>query len=156
MSTNRGTWRKASRLSNPRLLWRIASFPAKAFAVSLALWLALLGAWRLPWAETAANFRERRAEREALSPILADARRSNLTYPQVVVAHPAHLGKAVYWDVTVVSTSTSYAEGRPGWSVVWSNPERAAAELLHNHGRVVARVAAVDRDGVYLDYLGRP
>lgn len=157
MSTSRGTWRKASRSSDPRLLWRRAPFPAKAFAVSLALWLALLGARRLPWAETAANYRERRAERAALSPILADARREGLTFPQVVVAHPAHLGKTVYWDVTVVSTTTSYAEGRPGWRVVWNDPQRAADDIVQSgHARVLAKVAAVDRDAVYLDYLGRP
>lgn len=157
MSTNRGTWRKASRSSDPRLLRRNAPFAAKAFAVSLLLWLALLGAWRLPWAATAANFRERRAERAALRPILSDARREGLTFPQVVVAFPAHLGKTVYWDVTVVSTSTSYAEGRPAWRVVWNDPQRAADEIVeHNHARVLGRVAAVDRDAVYLDFLGRP
>ncbi|MDP3541904.1 MAG: hypothetical protein Q8T11_05485 [Elusimicrobiota bacterium] len=143
-------------MSEPRLLWRLTPFPARAFAVSLLLWLALLGGWRLPWAETAGNFRERRTERAVLSPILAEARREGLTFPQVVVAHPAHLGKPVYWDVTVVSTTTSYAEGRPGWSVVWIDPERAAVDFLHGHGRVLAKVAAVDRDAVYLDYLGRP
>lgn len=154
MSTNRGTWRKASRLSDLR---PNARFLARVFGVSLLLGLALLGAWRLPWAATAANYRERRAERAALKPILADARREGLTFPQVVVTYPAHLGKTVYWDVTVVSTTTSYAEGRPAWSVVWNDPRRAADEIVqHNHARVLARVAAVDRGAVYLDYLGRP
>ncbi|MCR4296134.1 MAG: hypothetical protein NUW21_11420, partial [Elusimicrobia bacterium] len=88
---------------------------------------------------------------------LAASGGEGLTFPQVIVAHPAHLGKAVYWDVTVVSTTTSYAEGRPGWSVVWNDPRRAVDEIVqYNHARVLARVAAVDRDAVYLDYLGRP
>lgn len=157
MSTNRGTWRRASRLSSSRRLWGLPPFWAKSFAASLALGLALLVVWHLPWASTAANFRERRAEREAMKPILAHARREGLTFPQVVVTFPAHLGKTVYWDVTVVSTSTSYAEGRPGWKVVWNDPQRAAVEIVeHNHARVLGRVAAVDRDAVYLDYLGRP
>ena len=155
MSINPGILRKASRLSDPRLLWRIAPFPARAFVVSLGCWLVVLAASQLPWGAMEGNFRLRRAERAALAPVLADARRSNLTFPQVVAAHPAHLGKAVYWDVTVVSTHTSYAEGRPGWSVVWSDPRRASDEI-QSHARVLARVAAVDRDGVYLDYLGRP
>lgn len=156
MSINPGIWRKASRLSEPRLLWRALPLPAKAFVLSTAGWLLLLTAARLPWAEAAGHYRQRRVEREALAPLLADARRDSLTFPQVVVSHPAYYNKTVYWNVSVTS-ATSYAEGRPYWTILWTNPERVEAEhLSYQDERVLARVAAVKEDVVYLEFLGRP
>ncbi len=106
------------------------------------------------------GYRERKAEREFLASSLTEARRERLTFPQVVVAHPAHLGKPVYWDVTVTSATSSdavgYAEGRPAWRVLWTNPDRVWAERLSSHERVLARVAVVKDDVVSLTYLGRP
>ncbi|MBI4061815.1 MAG: hypothetical protein HY403_10320 [Elusimicrobia bacterium] len=110
----------------------------------------------MPWGSIRDGYRERRAEREFLAPIFAEARRDRLTFPQVVVTYPAYAGKPVYWDVTVASSSTSYAEGRPAWPIVWTNPDRVKARLSSSQERVLARVAAVRDDVVYLDYLGRP
>jgi len=142
-------------LSEPRLLWRVAPLWAKAFVVTTGFWLVLLTGIRLPWAEAAQNFRQRRAERASLASLLSDARRDALTFPQVVVSHPAFFNKTVYWNVTVTS-STSYAEGRPAWPIVWTNPERVRSEPVYATDRVLARVAGVKEDAVYLDYLGRP
>jgi len=110
----------------------------------------------VPWGGAIEHMRERSQERAALAPLLAEAKLSALTFPQVVVAHPAHLGKAVYWEVTVQSSTSSYAEGRPAWPIAWTNPERVQSELLWHPTAVLARVAAVRDDVVYLDYLGRP
>jgi hypothetical protein len=95
---------------------------------------------------------ERRA---ALAPLLAEAKAAHLTFPEVVVAHPAHAGKLVYWDVTVQSSTSSYAAGRPAWPVVWTNYGAVDGEDVRED-KVLARIAAVKDDVVYLDFLGRP
>ena len=155
MSTNHGIWRKASRLSEPRLLWRVLPLPAKACVlVSMGSLLLLLGA-RLPWAQAAQHFHERQAERAGLAPLVAEAERLNLTFPEVVVSYPAHLGKPVYWPVSVISTSTTRVQEHPAWLIVWTNPERVHDDQVYST-KVLARVAAVRGDAVYLDYLGRP
>jgi len=155
MSINPAIWPKASRWSKPRLLWRALPFSVKAFAVSAAFWLALLAAAWLPWAKTARDFRERRAERESLAPLRAEAERLRLTFPQIVVVHPAYVGKPVYWAVQVISTSSTRVDEHPAWRVIWTNPERVQDERIYRD-KVLARVAAVDGEAVYLDYLGRP
>jgi hypothetical protein len=121
----------------------------------LAAGAALSLASRAPWGEVLAGLRERRDQRAALAPIVAEAERAHLTFPEVVVAHPAHAGKAVYWDVVVQSSTSSFAGGRPAWPVVWTNPDRVAAEQIRDD-KVLARVAGVKDEVVYLDYLGRP
>jgi len=63
---------------------------------------ALMGA-QIPWAGAYEGFKERRAERAAMAPLLAEAQREALSFPQVVVAHPAHMGKVVLWDVARVA-----------------------------------------------------
>jgi hypothetical protein len=156
MSINPAIWRKASRLSSPRLLRRVLRRNARMLAVGPAVVVFLLMGSQVPWAGAFEGFKERRAERAALAPILAEALRERLTFPQVVVAHPAHLGKVVYWDVTVQSSTSSYAEGRVNRSILWTNPERVQRELQWFETPVLARVAAVRDDAVYLDYLGRP
>ena len=155
MSINPAIWQKASRLSDPRLLWRVTPYTAKVAVVTTAFCLALMMGAQLPWAQTFQNYQQRHAQRVALAPILAEARHSDLTFPQVVVSHPAFVNKTVYWDVTVTS-ATSYAEGRPAWPIIWTNPERVNAEYIHQHQRVLARVTAVREDTVYLEFLGRP
>ena len=112
-------------------------------------------ALRLPWPEVMAGLKERRAQRAALAPMIAQASKDALSFPEVVVAHPAHAGKLVYWDVTVQSSTSSFAAGRPAWPVAWTNPDRVAAESVRED-RVLARVAAVKDGVVLLDYLGRP
>ena len=110
-----------------------------------------------PWASALAHLRERSDERAALASLLADAKRENLTFPQVVVAYPAHLNKTIYWNVTVQSSSSSFAEGNPSCPIVWTNPDRVrSAELRVYSTPVLARIAGVRDDVVYLDYLGRP
>jgi hypothetical protein len=156
MSINPAIWRKASRLSDPRLLLSRLSGSAKALVAGPLLAVAFLMCARAPWADAFVQIRARSAEREALAPLLREAKRESLTFPQVVVAHPAHLGKVVYWEVTVQSRDSSYAEGRPAWPIAWTNPDRAQSELMWYPTAVLARVAAVRDDVVYLDYLGRP
>lgn len=141
MSINREIWRKASRLSEPRV---VGAFAAGVLAAVL------------PWSRLRADFDERRAERASLAPLLAQASRAPVTFPEVVVSHPAHLHKLVYWDVTVQSSTSSYAAGRPAWPVFWTNPERVSRELNWNPAKVVARVEAVRDDAVWLEYLGKP
>jgi hypothetical protein len=140
MSINPETWRKASRLSDPRVVAAVVLAAAAAAT---------------PWGHLRASYLERRAERDALAPILAEAERLNLTFPQVVVSHPAHVGKPVYWAVQVVSTSSTRVDEHPAWQVLWTNPERVRRDSIYGD-RVLARVAAVRDDAVYLDYLGRP
>lgn len=130
MSTNPETWRKALRLSDPRLLWRVASFPTRVFVISSAVWAVLLVAASLPWADTAQALRERASERAELAPVFAEAKRLDLTFPQVIVSHPA-------------------------WPIIWTNPDRVKAERIWKD-RVLARVAAVMDDAVYLEFVGRP
>ncbi len=155
MSINPAIWRKVSR-SNRRLS-RIFLTVAAASVVLCAAGSVLVPFLTSEYLSGALRgFRERRAERDALAPVLVEAKRAGLTFPQVVVSHPAHAGKAVYWDITVASSTSSYAEGRPAWAIVWTNPERVRAELNFTHERVLARVAAVRDDSVLLDYLGRP
>lgn len=151
MSISREIWRRASP-SNKRLFLRArAALPAAIGVSFVALCLT-----QVPWASALDHMRERSGERAALAPLLADARRENLTFPQVVVAHPAHLNKVVYWDVTVQSSTSSYADGRPSYPVIWTNPERVSRELLWYQTPVLARVQNVYRDVVYLEYLGKP
>ena len=140
MSINPAIWRKASRWSK---------------RVALAV-LVAAGAASVPWARLAAGYQERRAQRTALAPLIADAEREHLTFPQVVVAHPAHANKTVYWLVTVQSSTSSYAHGRPSWPILWTNPERVQAEHMYQPERVLARVAAVKDEAIYLEYIGRP
>jgi hypothetical protein len=156
MSINPVIWRKASRLSSPRLLRRVLRRYEKALLIGPALAVFLLMGSQVPWASAYRGFGERRAERASLAPLLAEALRERLTFPQVVVAHPAHLGRVVYWEVTVQSSTSSYAEGRVNRPILWTNPERVARELQWYETPVLARVAAVREDAVYLDYLGRP
>jgi hypothetical protein len=141
MSINREIWRKASRLSEPRV--------AGAFAAGLVVGV-------MPWGRLRDDFNERQAQRRSMAPLVAEASRSPVTFPQVVVAHPAHLHKLVYWDVTVQSSSSSFVEGRPAWPVVWTNFERIPADQRWAPVKVVARVEAVKDDVVWLEYLGRP
>ena len=156
MSISREIWRKASRLSDPRLLLSRLPGRAKALAAGPLLVVAVLMCARAPWADAFVQIRARGAAREALAPLLREAKRESLTFPQVVVAHPAHLGKVVYWEVTVQSRDSSYAAGRPSWPTLWTNPERVQSELMWYPTAVLARVAAVKGEVVYLDYLGRP
>ena len=143
MSISREIWRKASRLSK-----RYAPVAAGA---------ALFGAFAVtvPWNQALAHLRERSDERAALAPYLAEAKLKSLTYPEVVVSHPAYLHKLVYWDVTVQSSTSSFAAGRPAWPVVWTNPERLPEGMYHQVS-VVARIDNVLNDAVYLEYLGKP
>lgn len=156
MSINPETWRKALRLSDLRLLRRVLSRRAKALIAGPLIVLAVLMGAQVPWADTFASFRQRSSERSALAPLLVVAKRDHLTFPQVVASHPAHLGKVVYWEVTVQNSTSSYAEGRISWPIVWTNPDRAQSELMWYPTPVLARVAAVSNDMVWLDYLGRP
>lgn len=148
MSTNPETWRKALRLSDRRLLARFALLVASGVAV-------LLAAISLPWTDIAQAFHERQDERAALAVVLAEAKRLDLTFPQVVVSHPAHVGKPVYWDVSVLSSSASWVEGHPAWPIIWTNPDRVKAERIWKD-RVLARVAVVMDEAVYLEFVGRP
>lgn len=95
-----------------------------------------------------------------MSAALSEAKSLDLTFPQVVVAHPSYAGKPVYWEITAISSSVSYADGRPGWPIVWTNPEslRDSWDTVgyNAHARLLARVAAVNDGAVYLDYVGRP
>ncbi|UPT73549.1 MAG: hypothetical protein M0D55_17045 [Elusimicrobiota bacterium] len=151
MSISREIWRRASP-SNRR---RFAA--ARRFA-PLALGAGLFGAFlvTVPWGDALANMENRRAERAQLAPLLAEARTESLTFPQVVVSNPAHLNKVVYWDVTVQSSTASYADGRQSWPIVWTNPGRVSSELSWHQTAVLARVASVRDDVVWLEYLGRP
>lgn len=155
MSINPAIWRKASRLSSPRLFWRVLPRPAKAALVGPVFVVFLLMGAQIPWATAFQGFQQRRAERANLAPLLAEAERLSLTFPQVVVAHPAYIGKPVYWAVQVISTSNTRIEEHPAWQVIWTNPERVHDEQIYST-KVLARVAAVNGDAVYLDYLGRP
>ena len=151
MSISLEIWRRASP-SNRRLVRRVLrSVPAALGVVAL-----LAFASQVPWAGAIAQLQARNNERSALAPLLADAKREGLTFAQVVVAHPAHLNKPVYWNVTVQSSTASYVDGRQSWSVVWTNPDRAEAELPRYQTWILARVAGVREEVVYLDYLGRP
>ncbi|MBI3288010.1 MAG: hypothetical protein HYZ74_00660 [Elusimicrobia bacterium] len=113
--------------------------------------------WAVPWARLNHDFHERRDERRSMASLLGEANRLALTFPQVVVSHPAYAGKPVYW-VVAPSSAASYAEGRPSWPVLWTNPDRFTAEMPGSsfHNRVLARVAAVKDDTVYLEYVGMP
>ncbi len=155
MSINPAIWRKASRLSSPRLLWRVLPRPAKAALVGPAFIVFLLAGAQIPWATAFQGFQQRRAERASLAPLFEEAERLDLTFPQVVVAHPAYVGKPVYWAVQSGSTSARIEE-HPAWLVVWTNPERVNDDQVYGTTKVLARVAAVNGDAVYLDYLGRP
>lgn len=148
MSTNPETWRKALRLSDRRLLARFALLAVSGVAV-------LLAAASLPWADIAQAFCERHDERAALAAVLAEAKRLHLSFPQVVVSHPAHAGKPVYWDVSVISSTASWVEDHPAWPIIWTNPDRVKAERIWKD-RVLARVAAVSDEVVYLEFVGRP
>ena len=151
MWINREIWRRASPSSRRRLAFARRQAPVAAGA-------ALLGAFlvTVPWTEAYAHLRERRDQRAALAPLLAEASAAPLTFPEVVVSHPAHLHKVVCWEVTVQSSTSSYAEGRVAWPVVWTNPERVSRDLQWQPAKVVARVEAVRDDVVWLEYLGRP
>ncbi len=151
MSISREIWRRASPSNKRRLLRAKRAFPLAAGA-------ALFGAYlvSVPWGQAYANMRARSDERSRLAPLVAEAERENLTFPQVVVSYPAHHNKLVYWNVTSPSSTTSYASGRPAWGVVWADPELVARDLPWQGGRVVARVVGVRGDFVALDYLGRP
>lgn len=151
MSISREIWRRASP-SNRRRLVR-----AKRLA-PLAAGAGLFGAFlvSVPWGAAFAHMQDRSAERAALAPLLAEAERADLTFPQVVAANPAHLNKLVYWEVTVQSSTSSYASGRLNWPVVWTNPGRVSRDQLWSPTYVLARVAAVRDDAVVLDYLGKP
>jgi hypothetical protein len=144
---NREIWRKALRSSKLRALGAVLAAAALAAVI--------------PWRRIGADFLERRAQREAIAASLAEARAANISFPQVVVGHPDYLGKAVYWDVTTTSMTVTYAAGytagRPGWPIVWRNPQKVRAEIEWvNQTKVLARVMGVRDDVVYLEYLGRP
>ena len=143
MWINRETWRKASRSSKRYAPVAAGAALFGAFAVSV------------PWNEAFAHLRERQDQRAALAPLLAEASLKPVTFPEVVVAHPAYLHKLVYWDVTVQSSTSSFAAGRPAWPIVWTNPERLPEGLYHQTS-VVARIDNVLNDVVYLEYVGRP
>lgn len=151
MSISREIWRRASP-SNRRLAlraWLLAP-------VALGAAVFVLACTQIPWASAFQGYQERRDERTALSPLLAEAERAALTFPEVVVSNPAHLHKLVYWDVTVQSSTSSFAEGRPSRPVVWTNPDRVSRDLMWYQTKVVARVEAVKDDTVWLEYLGKP
>lgn len=151
MSISREIWRRASP-SNKRLFLR-----AKRLA-PLAAGAGLLGAFlvSVPWAGAFAHMRGRSFERSQLAPLLAEAEREALTFPQVVVSYPAHHNKLVYWEVTVQSSTSSYASGRISWPIVWSNQAQVYGELSSYPTYVLARVVGVRDDVVALDYLGKP
>ena len=141
MSINPAIWRKASRWSRPA-----------AFAVLVAACIAAV-----PWARLREDFKIRRVERDALASAFAEAQRENLTFAQVVVAHPAYMGKSVYWEVTPGGDiGSGYVEGRPNRCVQWTNRTLADPEMNGARQRVLARVAGVKDNLVYLEYLGRP
>ena len=151
MSISREIWRRASPSNKRRFLG------AKRLA-PLALGAGLFGAFlvTVPWGEAFANMQNRRFERSQLEPLRAEAARDALTFPQVVASHPAHLHKLVLWEVTVQSSTNSFAEGRVSWPIVWTNQERVSHDLLWHPTTVVARVEGVRDDVVYLEYLGKP
>jgi hypothetical protein len=141
MSINPAIWRKALRLSSPLVLGSVLT--AAAAVATL-------------WGRLRDGYQERKAERSFLAAHLAEARRDQLTFPQVVVSYPAYHDKTVYWNVRVSSVA-SFAEGRPGWPILWTNPERVETLLMpYQDAHVLARVAAVREDTVYLEFLGRP
>ncbi len=150
MSISREIWRRASPSNRRRFAVAKRLAPVAVFA-------AVFGAFAVtvPWSQTLAHLRERSDERAALAPFLAEAKLKPLTYPEIVVSHPAYLHKLVYWEVTVQSSTSSYASGRPAWPVVWTNPERLPRDL-YQPATVVARVDNVLNDAVYLEYVGRP
>ena len=150
MWINREIWRRASPSNRRRLAFARRQAPVAAAA-------AVFGAFAVtvPWNEAYAHLRERSAERAALAPLLDEASRKPLTFPEVVVSHPAHLHKLVNWEVTVQSSS-SYVDGRVAWPVFWTNPERVRRDLQWHPVKVLARVEAVKDDAVWLEYLGRP
>ena len=152
MSISREIWRKASPSNRRLVASALRRFPVAAGA-------ALFGAFfvTVPWTEAYAHLRERSDERAALAPFLAEARAKPVTFPEVVVSHPAYLHKLVYWDVTVQSSTSSYAAGRPAWPVVWTNPERLPKDApLWQQTALLARVENVRDDVVFLEYVGKP
>ncbi len=151
MSISREIWRRASR-SNRRALLRVWLLAPVALGAAVFV----LACTQVPWASAFQGFQQRREESGALAPLVVEARRESLTFAQVVVAHPAHLHKLVLWDVTVQSSTSSFAEGRASRPVVWTNPERVSQDLMWYQTRVVARVEAVKDDTVWLEYLGKP
>lgn len=128
--------------------------------MAAAMGLFFLAEASLPWTGIIEHYRERSVEKETLTSVLAEAKRLDLTFPQVAVAHPACAGKPVYWEITAISSSISYAAGRPAWPIVWTNPEslRGSWSTMGTNARtrLLARVAAVNDGAVYLDYVGNP
>lgn len=151
MSISREIWRRASP-SNKRLFLRAKR--TVPLALGGAAFVAFL--FTFPWVEAWGNMQMRRSERAQLEPLRAEAARDALTFPQIVASHPAHLHKLVVWEVTVQSSTSSYAEGRVSWPIIWSNPDRVSQDLLWHPTTVVARVEGVRDDVVILEYLGKP
>lgn len=151
MSISREIWRRASQ-SNRRALLRVWLLAP----VALGSVVFVLACTQVPWASAFQGYQQRRSERAALSPLLVEAEKNALTFPQVVASNPAHLHKLVSWTVTVQSSTSSYAEGRVSWPIAWTNPERVSRDLMWHPAKVLARVEAIKDDTVWLEYLGEP
>jgi hypothetical protein len=101
--------------------------------------------------------RSRRAERRAMAPQLALARRLALSYEAVAADPKAHAGEPVAWCVDHPGAGVAFLEGRPSQPLVWSND--AAVPVTGSKGRcakVLAVVEGAGPDGVRLRFVGQP
>ena len=99
-----------------------AWFRALARTRGAILWIfpvLLLGAYlgSLQPGSVLLGFKSRLSQRWENRPLLAEARRLNLDYEQVLAKPVAYVGKPVVWCVDTPAKDHSFVAGRPGWVV---------------------------------------
>jgi hypothetical protein len=156
MSTNPGTSLNPSPLSRRRFASRLT--------------LALLGGGTLlllAWPEVSVHLSEatahlmgRREERSLMASQLAEARRLDLDYAEILSGGAASVGRPVLWCVDYPGRVSAYAGGKPSQVVLWENPDAVPDTVGTTSGgrcwNMLLVVAKVQAGVPTLRYVGLP
>ncbi len=102
---------------------------------------------------------QRRAERAALEEFIARAKREPVDYEAARADPKAFHGRPVVWCVDHPASGYSYLSGKPSQPLSWTNAARVPLNSPVQGGRcdlVVASVEGASRDGLLLNFVGRP
>jgi hypothetical protein len=165
MSTSLGTSRKASPWSEAgRALGlgpqRSRELVAFLLGAAAALLLVSSEPFFLGLGRAYFSFRERRAEKRALAPLVAAARSAPVSYDEAVRSPQAFKDRPVVWCVDHVAPGTTYLAGKPSQPLTWTEEGEVPLNSPQSGGGCTWVVAAVEgrpsSQGLLLRLIGRP
>lgn len=147
-----------------RQAWRVFDPGQRRILLAVAATAAmlLLGAAFLrvmPVMELVDGFGRRRAERNGLAGFIAQAKREPVDYDAARADPGAFKGRPVVWCVDHPAAGVSYLSGRPSQPLAWSDEVRLPKNSPTTGGRcdlVVATIEGASREGLVLNFVGRP